>query len=60
MQRENSSRRLAAAVDDDDASSCAFEFDTAAARSALTGARILDWFHIAMKFMAEVLRPAGH
>ena len=30
----------------------AFEFDTAAARSALTGARILDWFHIAMKFGA--------
>jgi hypothetical protein len=30
----------------------AFEFDTAAAGSALTGARILDWFHIVMKFRA--------
>jgi hypothetical protein len=30
----------------------AFEFDTAAAGSALTGARILDWFHVAMKFRA--------
>jgi hypothetical protein len=28
------------------------EFETAAAASVLTGARILDWFHIAMKFRA--------
>jgi len=30
----------------------AVEFETAAAGSVLTGARILDWFHIAMKFRA--------
>ena len=30
----------------------AYEFDLAAAGSALTGTRILDWFHIAMKFRA--------
>ena len=30
----------------------ACEFDVAAAGSALTGAQVLDWFHIAMKFRA--------